>query len=484
MAAAPPSNYSPFTLEPQPNTRKIPTPDFITLTVFTDFWEIIHLFFIGIAISCGVFGRRTAQLVPQKSADPRTGNDSLSYLSGISHLTSIFDHGYENACDENDMLNNYVNCGNQFVRNDECVVPSSAKIRSFVPNDDGNGNGNPSWRSLNTKTESLVVVSNAKCFNGGSSETEFKPLNFPIRSLRSRAADNDSDKQEFMKGDEFSSKKYEAMGNDEDGDDARTAVKIRGAVPVNLEKKLGEVVGRSTMPWRSRSRSMENEEEISGISKLSAHSSPHSVGQFEFDNLKSRPLRASTPELRSSSERVFSASHSKADSIDSDPFSYSTSSDLDSVGDLESYLESSGVEDEKEQCPSRGEGKFGRRFVKSEAADSLIKREEEDPEIPPVDHQNQESGCIFSTPKPKPTIPELHGEEKQGIDDLSSTKSVDRVIGFDKSLVEDETVHNIDTDGEHGSEVDRKADEFIAKFRDQIRCQKASTSSVEGYSGW
>ncbi|KAG6431056.1 hypothetical protein SASPL_109131 [Salvia splendens] len=558
-AAAPPPNYSPFTLEPQLNTRKIPSksdsnalcktliivllvlaiplfpsqaPDFISQTVFTDCWEIIHLFFIGIAVSYGVFGRRTAQLVPQKSADPSTGDDSLSYLSGISHLTSIFDHGYENACYENDILHNYVNCSDQLVRNDECVVPSAAKIRSFVPNDENEGNGNLAWRSLYTKAESLVVVSNAKCFNGGTSETEFKPLNLPIRSLWSRAADNESDKQEFKKVDEFSSKKYEALGNDKDGDDARTAVKIKGVVPVNLDKKLGEVIGRSTIPWRSRSGSMENEEEISGsISKLPAHSCrPHSAGEFEFEHLKSRPLRgkkfSSNPELRSSSERVFSASPSKADSIDSDPFSNSTSSDMDSVGDLGNNLESSGVEEEvrkgkqsiesfdgdaksstlskvparaksvrtikpkryvvnqKEQYPSRGESKFGSRFVKTEAADSLIKRREEKPEIPPVDHQNQESGRIFSVPKPKPSISKLHGEEKQGIDDLSSTTSVDREIGFDKSLVEDETIPNIDTDGELGSEVDRKADEFIAKFRKQIRCQKASTSSVEGYSGW
>ncbi|XP_047948821.1 uncharacterized protein LOC125194615 [Salvia hispanica] len=547
MAAAPPPNYSPFTLEPQLNTRKIPSksdsnalcktlivlvlvlaiplfpsqaPDFITHTVFTDCWEIIHHFFIGIAVSYGIFGRRTSRLVPPKSADPTTGDDSLSYLSGISHITSIFDHGYENACCENDILHNYVNCDDQFVRNDECVVPSAAKIRSFVPNDENERNGNLAWRS-----ESLVVVSNAKCFNGGSSETEFKLLNLPIRSLKSRTADNASDKQEFKKVDEFSSKNYETMGTDKDGDDAR--------IVVNLDKKLGEVIGQSTIPWRSRSGSMETEEEISGssISKLPAHSCrPHSVGEFEFEHLKSRPLRgkkfSSNPELRSSSERVFSASHSKADSIDSDPFSSSTSSDMDSVGDLGNNLESSGVEEEvrkgkqsiksfdsdvksstlskvparaksvrtikpkryfvnqKEQYPSRGESKFGSRFVKTEAADSLIKRREEKPEIPPVDHQNQESGSIFSVPKPKPTISKLHGEEKQGIDDSSSTKSVDREIGFDKSLVEDETIPNIDTDGELGSEVDRKADEFIAKFRKQIRGQKASTSSVEGYSGW
>ncbi|XP_057808375.1 uncharacterized protein LOC131022847 [Salvia miltiorrhiza] len=552
-AAAP--NYSPFTLPPQPSiTRKIPSksdsnalcktliivllllaiplfpsqaPDFITQTVFTDFWEIIHLLFIGIAVSYGLLSRRTAQFVPDKSAD--------SSLSGISHLTSIFDDGYENVCYEHDMLHNYVNCGDRFVGNDECVVPSGAKIRSFVPNaeNEGDGNGNRAWRSCYSKGESLVVVSNAKCFQGGSSD--FKPLNLPIRSLRSRARDNDSDKQEFKKGNEFSSNKYEGKGNDDD-DDA-SVVKIRGVVPVNLDKKFEEVAGRSKIPWRSRSGRMEDEEEeeeISGISKLPAHSRPHSAGEFEFERLKSRPLCgskfSSTPELRSSKvetlerEMVFAASHSKAASIDSVPSSNSASSDMDSVGDLENNLESSGVEEEvrkgkqaiesldsdaksssiskvqaraksvrtikpkryivnqKEQCPSQGEGKFRRRFIKSEAADSLLKRREEEPDIPPVDHQNQESGRIFSMPKPKPTLPELHSEEKQDIDDLSSTKSVDREIGFDKSSVEDESKPNIDTDGELGSEVDRKAGEFIAKFREQIRRQK--TSSVEGYSGW
>ncbi|KAG6432307.1 hypothetical protein SASPL_103882 [Salvia splendens] len=518
-AAPPPPNFSPFTPPPSKSDSNalfksliivflllaIPlfpsqAPAFIPPPVFAGFWEIIHLLFIGITVSYGLFARRASQFVPDKSADARTD----AYLSGISHITSIFDHGYEN-----DMLpDNYANCGDyQLLGSDECVVvPSGAKIRSLVRDGEDEGGGDQAWHSRYTKGESLVVVSNAKCFVGGSSD--FKPLNLPIRSLRSRAMDStdrDSDKQEFKKGNEFSCNKYEAKGNDDsnDDDDATAVVKIRGVVPVNLDKRFEEVAGRSTspIPWCSRSGRVEDEDDVS---KLPVHSRPHSVGEFEFEHLKSRrPLR---------------------DSIDSDPFSNSASSDMDSVGDLENSLESSSVEEEvrkgkqaieslesdvkssplskvparaksvrtikpkrydvnqKEHCPNRGEGRVGRRFIKSEAVNSLIKGREE-LEIPP-DHQNQEYGRIFSMPKPKPTLPEVQSEEKHDVDELSSTKSVDGEIGFDKTSAKDETRPSIDTDGELGSEVDRKADEFIAKFREQIRRQKASTSSVEGHSGW
>ncbi|KAH6779718.1 hypothetical protein C2S52_010955 [Perilla frutescens var. hirtella] len=507
-------------------------PDFITQTVFTDFWEIIHLLFIGIAVSYGLFGRRTARTSPDKFVDSTT-DDSRSYLSGISHLTSIFDDGYNNVCYEHDMMQSYMNCGDQFSGKDECVVRSGSKIRSLAPND-GNesvsgGNVDRAWCSRYSKGESLVVVSNAKCFLGESSD--FKPLNLPVRSLRSR--DMDSDRHEFKKGNEFSPK-IEAKADVD-------VVKIRGVVPMNLDSKFEEVAGRSKIPWRSRSGRMENGEEIS-YSKLPLHSRPHSVGEFEFEHIKYRPLRDSkfsaSPELEVENlerKRVFTASHSKVAPVDSEasslfnsaktrPFSTSASSDMDSVVNLENDLKNSGVDEEvrkgkqtvesldsdeksssrskvvsraksvrtikpkrcitnqKEHCSSRGDGKFGRVFIKSEA-DSLIKSREEEPDNPTVDHQNQESGRLFSMPKPKPTImSEFHNEEEQDIDDRNATESEDTDNEFDKSSDEDDTRTNIDNDGELGSEVDRKAGEFIAKFREQIRLQK-TCSSLEGYSG-
>ncbi|XP_042011687.1 uncharacterized protein LOC121760135 [Salvia splendens] len=524
-AAPPPPNFSPFTPPPSKSDSNalfksliivflllaIPlfpsqAPAFIPPPVFAGFWEIIHLLFIGITVSYGLFARRASQFVPDKSADARTD----AYLSGISHITSIFDHGYEN-----DMLpDNYANCGDyQLLGSDECVVvPSGAKIRSLVRDGEDEGGGDQAWHSRYTKGESLVVVSNAKCFVGGSSD--FKPLNLPIRSLRSRAMDStdrDSDKQEFKKGNEFSCNKYEAKGNDDSlrrllGDQRAQSLGARDRGGWKMRMMFPSylfIVGLTLLGNLSLS-----------ISSLGGH---FVVGSF-------RVLLRSSKVENLERERVFAASHSKADSIDSDPFSNSASSDMDSVGDLENSLESSSVEEEvrkgkqaieslesdvkssplskvparaksvrtikpkrydvnqKEHCPNRGEGRVGRRFIKSEAVNSLIKGREE-LEIPP-DHQNQEYGRIFSMPKPKPTLPEVQSEEKHDVDELSSTKSVDGEIGFDKTSAKDETRPSIDTDGELGSEVDRKADEFIAKFREQIRRQKASTSSVEGHSGW
>lgn len=489
-------------------------------------------------------------MVPEKNLDSRN-DDSHAYLSGISHLYSIFDDGYENICgpDEQDMMQSYVNCeclqrsGNEFLGKDRCVVHSATKIRSFIPIDgtenicEGNGkNVNQAWCSQYLKGESVVVVSNGKYFLGGSSD--FKPLNLPVRSLRSRAVDNDKPE---LKNRHESSTKLEAKSNDD-----VKVVKIRGVVPMNLEKKFEEAAGASLIPWRSRSGRMENGEETNNP-KPPAHCRPHSVGEFEFEHLKSRSCRGSkfsgSPELASSKvenmerHKVFSVSHPKIAPLNAEasfsgaktrPISIGASSDMNRLGNLENNKKDSGdhceekvgkgkqaiesldsdtkssglakvlsraksvrtikpsryIMNQKEQSPSQIDGQLGRMCNQSEA-NSLVKRGRgEEPENPPADHQNQEFDRIFPLPKPKPTLSEFHNEEKRDVDDRNVRESEeDRESEFDKNSNEEDNRTNIDNDAElEGSEVDRKAGEFIAKFREQIRLQK--TSSAEGYSGW
>ncbi|KAI3444773.1 hypothetical protein Pfo_001438 [Paulownia fortunei] len=534
-------------------------PDFIRQSIITEFWEIIHLLFIGIAVSYGLFSRKTAQMVPEKIVHSRNDDDSHAYLSGISHLSSIFEDGFENTCgpDEQDMMQSYANCqcfqrsGDQFLGKDRCVVHGGTKNRSILSDDgnenicDGDGkNVNQAWCSQYLKGESLVVVSNGKYFLGGSSD--FKPLNLPVRSLRSRVVDNDKPE---LKNKHDSSPKIEAKGNDD-----VKVLKIRGMVPMNLENKFEESAGTSSIPWHSRSGRMDNGEEMSNP-KPPAHCRPHSVGEFDFEHLKSRSFRgskfSSSPELASSkvenveSKKELSCeslSHPKIAPLNAEasfsgattqPFSISASSDISRLGNLENNPKISGnhceedkvgkgkqpiesldsdtkssalakvlsraksvrtikasryIMNQKEQCSSQIDGKLGRMFNKFEA-DSLVKRGRgEEPEDPPVNDQNLELDRVFPMPKPKPTLPEFHNEEKEDIDDRNVTDSEeeseeDTESDLDKSSDEDDARTNIDNDPElEGSEVDRKAGEFIAKFREQIRLQK--TSSAEKYSGW
>ncbi|KAK6119296.1 hypothetical protein DH2020_046962 [Rehmannia glutinosa] len=484
-------------------------PDFITQTIFTEFWEIIHLLFIGIAVSYGVFGRKSPQMVPGKIESSRN-DDSHAYLSGISHLSSIFEDGFDNICgpdDEHDIMQNYYanycqcfqKSGDQFLGKDRCVVHGGiTKTRSSVSNNGSeinfcNSNGknvNQTWSSQYLKGESLVVVSNGKHFLGESSD--FKPLNLPVRSLRSN---NKPELQNRCK----SSPNIEAKGNG----DVKVPIN-RGLIPMNLEKKFDESAGPSSIPWRSRSWRMENGDDLNNL-KPPSHYRPHSVGDFEFEHLKSRSLQgskfSSSPELARSKveiaegEMVFSVSHPKTspsngartwifsngnnceedkagkgkqpiESLDSDAKSSSLANVLSRAKSVRTIKSSRHIMNQKEQCEDF----------------------EEEPENPPVNHLNREFDRHFSMPKPKPTVPEFLDEDKEDIvyqnDTVSEEESEeDRASEFEKNSDEDDAKTNVHDDAElEGSEVDRKAGEFIAKFREQIRLQK--TSSIKGYSGW
>ncbi|KAK4414615.1 hypothetical protein Salat_2874500 [Sesamum alatum] len=527
-------------------------PDFISQTIFTDFWEIFHLLFIGIAVSYGLFSRKTAQTGPEKVVHSRS-DDSHAYLSGISHLSSIFEDGFENICgpEEHDVMQSYGNCqclqsrDDQFLGKDRCVVHGDRKIRSFISNDGSEKvseisgkNVNQAWCSQYLKGESLVVVSNSKYFLGGSSD--FKPLNLPVRSLRSRVVDND--KHELKRRRE-SSPRIEERGNND-----VKVLKIRGVVPMNLEKKFEEAGGSSSIPWRSRSGKMEYGDERSNP-KPPTHCRPRSVGQFEFEHLKFRSSRgskfSSSPELTSSKvedvgrKKVF-VSHPKIaplkaeaalfGGVETRSFNGGASSETNGLGDMEYDLKNSGdngeedevgkgkrgvesldsgiksptlakvlsraksvrtikpsryVGDEKEQLSNQIDGKVGRSMHNKVEVDSLVRGEEH--ENPPDNHHNEEFNSIFPMPKPKPTVAEFKHEEKEDLDARNITESEgggDTESEFDKSSdEEDDARTNVENDAElEGSEVDRKAGEFIAKFREQIRLQKISLA--EGYNGW
>lgn len=527
-------------------------PDFITQSIFTEFWEILHLLFIGIAVSYGLFSRKTARTGPEKGVHSRT-DDSHAYFSGISHLSSIFEDGFETISgpEEQYVMQSYGNCqclqtsrDDQCLGKDRCVVHGGRRIRSFVSNDGcenvsevSGENVNQAWCSQYLKGEPLVVVSNGKYFLGGSSD--FKPLNLPVRSLRSRVVDNDKPE---LKNRRESSPKIEGRGNND-----VKVLKIRGVVPMNLEKKFEEAAGSSSIPWRSRSGWMENGEETSNP-KPPAHCRPRSVGQFEFEHLKFRSSRgskfSSSPELTSSqvenvgSKKVFSVSRPKIaplnaeaasfEGADTQQFSVGASLETNGLGNFEYNTKNSGnngeedkvgkgkravetldsgiksstlakvlsraksvrtikpsryIVDEKEQSSNQIDGKVGRMCNKVEV-DSLVRGEEH--VNPPVNRQNEDFDSIFPMrkPKPKPTPAEFKNEEKEGLDDRNITESEgDTENEFDKRSDEDDARRDAENDAElEGSEVDRKAGEFIAKFREQIRLQKIS--SADGYSGW
>lgn len=482
-----------------------------------------------------MFSRRTAQTAPEKGLNSTT-DDSDAYLSGISHLSSIFEDGFENLCglDERDMMQSDVNC-EYLQRNSDQF--SGTKLRSLASNGEKGNISDGNEENVNCskylRGESLVVVSNGKYFLGGSSD--FKPLNLPVRSLRSRVVENDKPESK-MSRDDSTFEIEEAKGKN-----AVKVLKIRGVVPMNLEKKLEEASGPSSLPWRSRSGRMETGEETSNH-KPHMHYRPHSVGEFEFEHLKSRSLQgsqfSSSPELASSGvenvegEKVFPVKngapviaeaplggaktraysvggYSEMNKLENLENSCGNYYEEDKIGKGKQAYESSDSDTKppalakalsraksvrtikssryavsrKEQCSSKINGKL--------ESDTLAKRGRgEGDENPRVKyHQNQEHDrSFFTKPKPKPTLFEFHDEGKEDVDGNHNARGSEEETGSHsgKSSREDNDDarnRNIDNEAElEGSEVDRKAGEFIAKFREQIRLQK--NSSAEGNSGW
>ncbi|KAL3613697.1 hypothetical protein CASFOL_041771 [Castilleja foliolosa] len=486
-------------------------PDFISQTIFTQFWEIIHLLFIGIAVSYGLFGRKTAQ----KIEISRNDDESNGYLTGISHISSIFECGSGNMCcepDEQDLImqSYYANCscqcfGDQSLGKTRCVVHgSSAKIRSLVSkngkeniifdnNSDGQNVKNQTWSSKYSKGESLVVVS-----NGLGESLDFKPLNLPLRSLRSSVVVNEKQESPNRNG---SSSKIEAKGkNDIKGQ------MIRGLVPTNLEKRFEEsdADGLPSIPWHSRSGRMEKDgNEFNNIINPRAHYRPRSVEEFEFERIKSRPSNkvssfSSSPESASSEvdnaegeisassevdnaegEMVMSVSHPKLAPVTGDEASLSVDSKNREEGRMGKGKQPIMSLDSDKKPLSRAKSV---RTLKPSRYEALKRVKSEETESPIVNDQpNREIGCHFPVPKPRPSLPDFFNNEENNCVEQNVTESED---DGDKSELdescddEDDAKTNVDYD--LGSEVDRKAGEFIAKFREQIRRQKAST--VEGYS--
>lgn len=477
-------------------------PDFISDTIPTEFWEIFHLLFIGIAVSYGLFGRKTATV---KTVNSRNDFYSREYMpdDDIASFSSIFEDGFGNIDGSS-----YGDLDNQCFldRKDEVVVGESKKVRSLV-------------------SKSLVVVSNGEYIVDGSSGSGVKPLNLPVRSLRSSVVKNvENDRLVGVRnGGEFS-KRFEGKGVAVDAE----VVKIRGVVPKNLEKKFEEVAGASVIPWRSRSMNMEEGGEVSSF-KPTAHCRPQSVGEMEFERLGSRPFQDSRG-LASlkvenggtkwdfwkpvvDSERGLLNVKTSLNGAKARVYSIGSASEMNMMNELECKLkdngnlgDESGVEKGKRGIDLLGSDvkspKLARvlsraksvRTIKpnryigdrkddsSNTVDFSVRKENPiELEDSHGNHRNQEFDRIFPMPKPNPI---LYDDGKDDVDHGSLTDSEEEKRSeFDKCSDEDEDECYLPSDAELGSEVDRKAGEFIAKFKEQIRLQKSS-SSVKGYNGW
>ncbi|CAA7029557.1 unnamed protein product [Microthlaspi erraticum] len=167
-------------------------PDFVGETVLTRFWELIHLLFVGIAVAYGLFSRRNVESAVDLRMTSRVDESSLSYVSRIFQVSSVFDEELENPCDFVDVRSeNSINVSAR-----ASVVANERKSESFdvveseleESSEYGKISQVQAWNSKYYQGRSKVVV--ARPAYGLDGHVVHQPLGLPIRSLRSSLREN------------------------------------------------------------------------------------------------------------------------------------------------------------------------------------------------------------------------------------------------------------------------------------------------------
>ncbi|KAE8670970.1 Phosphotyrosine protein phosphatases superfamily protein [Hibiscus syriacus] len=351
--------------------------DFINQTVLNKFWELLHLLFIGIAVSYGLFGRRS-------NADNVSHEYSHSYASGISHFSSVFEDDFDHSI----CYSVHGKAGSFNVKNGSFESPY---VENVVQ----------AWSSKCVLGEHMVVLARPHCEL--VSFVDHKPLGLPVRSLKSGV--------EFGTGSsEFSGTNVVDSSDSSDKSEGESSSDLGSE---SLEGKYNENdVLDSPIPWRSRSVRMLQRVGGGGATRAS-HFRPLSVDETQFQSLKSRSFYS---ELSPHSPSSLSPSHSSSpESLNSD--------------ELKQYL--GGNSSMQNPTFSKNQNREQRECSESE-------KDDEDFRV--------SSDEDFRVSSDEETI--------------SGTLSV---AGSDSYV------------------VDRKAGEFIAKFREQVRLQR--TTSIDSLKG-
>ncbi|KAK4434870.1 hypothetical protein Salat_0649900 [Sesamum alatum] len=467
-------------------------PDYINQTLHARSWELLQLIFVGIAVSYGLFSKKNDEAEKDNSAKL---DNAQSYVSKLLQVSSVFDDESENQ-----------------------TVVDENKVQT--------------WSSQYYRGEPVVVVAKespvVKQENGVSSEISQKPLLLPVRSLKQRV----SEQNQADLGDESGRTNGSiARSSSSSGSKRYTSssrkprnVELGGLNVQILEEKLEEnVVLPSPIPWRSRSGRMEMKENEDGTL------SP-SVEEPELSRLESRSVRPSRP--NSSSKNLSPSPSLPTPQKPSPSTSFSSESQAKSREDAvrkknfsspppappppppPPFLRKSLLTKSNSTVTSNvaASEKILRRSVRSVPTEQLSESETEEPWRSMNlgaefrgSMQNDGKGKSIRTFRPNELV---LGTEKQSIDYqtkfVEKKGYVDATESYVKSpkeerngLVENVLMETSDEESEVeteddyfdgssgngeaatdnnvndvGPDVDKKADEFIAKFREQIRLQR------------
>ncbi|KAF5460146.1 hypothetical protein F2P56_020035, partial [Juglans regia] len=248
-------------------------PEFINQSVLTRSWELLHLIFVGIAVSYGLFSRRNDETEKENNSSKF---DYASYVSRFLEVSPGFDDEVESSSgiDEN-------------------------KVQT--------------WSSQYHRNEPVVIIAQEHSVLDEQRTTSEKPLLLPVRSLKLRTPDPGVAKSEFSgttsgsisrSNSRPTSKRFSGNSNKSRNGE------LGGLDHLKLEEKLTDnVVLSSPVPWQSRSGRMEMKEEVDSPTLFNL---PPSMEESEFDRFQSRTtsIQMTEPSRSSSNTCSLKPSHS------------------------------------------------------------------------------------------------------------------------------------------------------------------------------
>ncbi|KAF2303557.1 hypothetical protein GH714_019145 [Hevea brasiliensis] len=140
---------------------------FHSQSIFTKFWELVHLLFIGVAVSYGLFSRRNVE-VDFETHSNNYDDAQSSFVSRIFHVSPIFEDGYENPCGF-DEKNLYQSWNSQFYRGESTVTVTNGS--SVIGGESKTGSinfENETEVSHEQDQDSVVQTWNSQYFQGES----------------------------------------------------------------------------------------------------------------------------------------------------------------------------------------------------------------------------------------------------------------------------------------------------------------------------
>ncbi|KAJ8748120.1 hypothetical protein K2173_012991 [Erythroxylum novogranatense] len=470
-------------------------PDFINQTLKTRGWEFLHLLFVGIAVSYGLFSRRNEETEKENNntnLHSSKFDSAQSYVSTFLQVSSVFD--------------------------DESDSP---------PRSDGNKV--QTWNSQYCRNEPVVVVTEEHPVvdedrgNLTSSRIAEKPLLLPVRSLKTRVIDeNVNERRKDSVGVSGSlsrsgSKRFTSKGGGFGGLDHQELA----------EKLKDNVVLPSPIPWRSRSGRMEmkesdnplnsiysseesefNRSSRAQVSRSPATNSTNSSPKLSSSSSLSSPKKLSPatsfsveaqgkmsppppppPPLPPLSHVIRSSSSMKPTSVavgDHD-FKRSLSSETKDLNRRPtiSLTQSVRTTRSNETLVGQWQDRGFNNGITGKAK-KMSKEVEPGSDRSPLKTEKPSHGRVPYMPQP--SFRKFADEENQEIveslvmesyEDSETEPEVEEDVIAGNSLVSGAAARTRNEEeavsggaGDVGPDVDKKADEFIAKFREQIRLQR------------